>query len=163
MTRRTDDETLQLAIPKGRMYAGVARLLAEAGIDLTQTARNYRPHVNLPACEVKILKPQSIVRMLHAGSRDVGFAGAVWVAELDGSLVELADTGLDPVRVVAAAPVDLGAQCQRRMAGAVRRWRRQSATTFQRRADRGTQGRPRLDLPGWLVGCPAIREALNKS
>jgi ATP phosphoribosyltransferase-like protein len=37
----------------------------------------------------------------------VGFAGADWVAELDGSLIELADTGLDPVRVVAAAPVDL--------------------------------------------------------
>ena len=107
MIRQSDDETLQLAIPKGRMYDGVARLLAEAGIDLTQTVRNYRPHVNLPSCEVKILKPQSIVEMLHAGSRDVGFAGADWVAELDGDLVELVDTGLDPVRVVAAAPTSL--------------------------------------------------------
>ena len=107
MTRRPDDDTLQLAIPKGRMHDGVTRLLAEAGIDLTQTVRNYRPHVNLPACEVKILKPQSIVEMLHAGSRDVGFAGADWVAELDGHLVELVDTGLDPVRVVAAAPAEL--------------------------------------------------------
>jgi ATP phosphoribosyltransferase len=107
MIRQTDDETLQLAIPKGRMYDGVARVLAEAGIELKQTVRNYRPHVNLPACEVKILKPQSIVEMLHAGSRDVGFAGADWVAELDGDLVELVDTGLDPVRVVAAAPRSL--------------------------------------------------------
>ena len=107
MIRQSDDETLQLAIPKGRMYDGVARLLAEAGIDLTQTVRNYRPHVNLASCEVKILKPQSIVEMLHAGSRDVGFAGADWVAELDGDLVELVDTGLDPVRVVAAAPTSL--------------------------------------------------------
>ncbi|MGD8440876.1 MAG: ATP phosphoribosyltransferase [Holophagae bacterium] len=107
MTRRHDDDTLQLAIPKGRMYDGVARLLAEAGVDLKQTVRSYRPHVNLPDCEVKILKPQSIVEMLHAGSRDVGFAGADWVAELDGDLVELVDTGLDPVRVVAAAPGEL--------------------------------------------------------
>jgi ATP phosphoribosyltransferase len=107
MIRRTDDDTLQLAIPKGRMHEGVARLLAEAGIHLTQTVRSYRPHVNLPDCEVKILKPQSIVEMLHAGSRDVGFAGADWVAELDGDLVELVDTGLDPVRVVAAAPASL--------------------------------------------------------
>jgi ATP phosphoribosyltransferase len=89
------------------MYDGVARLLAEAGVDLKQTVRNYRPRVNLPDCEVKILKPQSIVDMLHVGSRDVGFAGADWVAELDGDLVELVDTGLDPVRVVAAAPVEL--------------------------------------------------------
>ena len=107
MIRRDDTDSLQLAIPKGRMYDGVVRLLAEAGIDLTQTVRNYRPHVSLPGCEVKILKPQSIVEMLHAGSRDVGFAGADWVAELDGDLVELVDTGLDPVRVVAAAPASL--------------------------------------------------------
>jgi ATP phosphoribosyltransferase len=104
MIRRSNDDTLQLAIPKGRMFDGVRRLLAEAGIQLTETVRNYRPHVNLPACEVKILKPQTIVEMLHAGSRDVGFAGADWVAELDGDLVELVDTELDPVRVVAAAP-----------------------------------------------------------
>lgn len=110
MIRQSDDETLQLAIPKGRMYDGIVRLLAEAGIDLTQTVRNYRPHVNLPSCEVKILKPQSIVEMLHAGSRDIGFAGADWVAELDGDVVELVDTGMDPVRVVAAAPTSLAPQ-----------------------------------------------------
>ncbi len=98
---------LRLAIPKGRMEEGVRRLLADAGIHVTPTARSYRPHVTLPGCEVKILKPQSIVEMLHAGSRDLGFAGADWVAELDGDLVELLDTGLDPVRVVAAAPVAL--------------------------------------------------------
>jgi ATP phosphoribosyltransferase len=100
----TESENLKLAIPKGRMYDGVRLLLAEAGINISQTARSYRPYVNLDGCEVKILKPQNIVEMLHAGSRDLGFAGADWVAELDGDLVELLDTGLDPVRVVAAAP-----------------------------------------------------------
>ena len=107
MTRTPDEPTLRLAIPKGRMYDGVTRLLADAGIHITQTVRSYRPRISLAGCEVKILKPQNIVEMLHAGSRDVGFAGADWVAELDGSLVELVDTGLDPVRVVAAAPFDL--------------------------------------------------------
>jgi len=42
--------------------------------------------------------------MLHSGSRDIGFAGADWVRELDADLVELLDTGLDPVTIVAAAP-----------------------------------------------------------
>jgi ATP phosphoribosyltransferase len=56
---------------------------------------------------VKLLKPQNIVEMLMAGSRDIGFAGADWVSELDGDLVELLDTGLDPVRIVAAAPSEL--------------------------------------------------------
>ena len=98
---------LRLALPKGRMNRGVVDLLAEAGIRLTETVRSYRPVANLPNLAVKLLKPQNIVEMLHAGSRDVGFAGADWVAELDGELVELLDTGLDPVRVVAAAPAEL--------------------------------------------------------
>ena len=98
---------VKLAIPKGRMEEGVRALLADAGIHVTPTARSYRPHITLPGCEVKILKPQSIVEMLHAGSRDLGFAGADWVAELDGELVDLVDTGLDPVRVVVAAPAEL--------------------------------------------------------
>ena len=101
----TDAPTpLRLAVPKGRMFEGVNTLLTEAGIHITQTARSYRPHVSMAGCEVKILKPQNIVEMLHAGSRDLGIAGADWVAELDGQLVELVDTGLDPVTVVAAAP-----------------------------------------------------------
>jgi ATP phosphoribosyltransferase len=104
MDRPTDEQPLRLAVPKGRMYDGVVCLLADAGIHLTNTARSYRPVISLPGCEVKVLKPQNIVEMLHAGSRDVGFAGADWVAELDGRLVEMVDTGLDPVQVVAAAP-----------------------------------------------------------
>jgi ATP phosphoribosyltransferase len=106
MTPR-DPSTLQLAIPKGRMHDGVIALLRDAGIEVTATARSYRPAITLPACDLKILKPQNIVEMLHVGSRDVGFAGADWVAELDGELVELLDTGLDPVRVVAAAPASI--------------------------------------------------------
>lgn len=106
MTTDTDGP-LRLALPKGRMHDGVVTLLADAGIRLTASARSYRPHIGLPGCEVKVLKPQNIVEMLQAGSREVGFAGADWVAELDGDLVELLDTGLDPVRVVAAAPAAL--------------------------------------------------------
>ena len=107
MTPYEDPDALRLAVPKGRMYDGVVTLLAEAGINVTQTARSYRPFITLEHCEVKILKPQNIVEMLHEGSRDLGFAGADWVAELDGDLVEVLDTELDPVRVVAAAPADM--------------------------------------------------------
>lgn len=103
----SDDSPLRVAVPKGRMYDGIARLLAEAGLPLPDADRSYRPRLALPGADVKLLKPQNIVEMLHMGSRDVGFTGADWVAELDGDVVELADTGLDPVRVVAAAPTVL--------------------------------------------------------
>lgn len=96
--------TLHVAIPKGRMYDGIVALLAEAGIRLSASARGYRPTLSLPGVEAKILKPQNIIEMLDVGSRDVGFAGADWVAELNADVVEVLDTGLDRVRVVAAAP-----------------------------------------------------------
>ena len=98
---------IRLALPKGRMAEGVQSLLHDAGIDLRASKRGYRPAINLPNVDVKVLKPQSIVEMLHLGRRDMGFAGADWVAELGAELVELCDTRLDPVRVVAAAPTEI--------------------------------------------------------
>jgi ATP phosphoribosyltransferase len=96
-----------MGLPKGRMHDSVVALLADAGIRLRCGPREYRPTVSLPGLEAKVLKPQNILEMLHVGSRDVGFAGADWVAELEVDVVELLDTELDPVRLVAAAPSDL--------------------------------------------------------
>lgn len=107
MTPQKTDRTLRLALPKGRMADGVFQLLAAAGIRLRYGARQYRPSVSLDHVEAKILKPQNVVQMLHAGLRDLGFAGADWVAEFKADLVELLDTQLDPVRLVAAAPREL--------------------------------------------------------
>ena len=83
------------------------RLLSECGTAVRLGDRAYRPSLSLPGTEVKLLKPQNVVEMLHAGSRDVGFAGADWVAELGADVVQLLDTELDPVRVVVAAPAAL--------------------------------------------------------
>jgi ATP phosphoribosyltransferase len=89
------------------MQEGVAKLLQDAGVRLSAGSRTYRPRISLPDIEVKILKPQSIIEMLHLGSRDIGFAGADWVNEIQAQVVELLDTGLDPVRIVAAAPKEI--------------------------------------------------------
>ena len=86
------------------MYEGVQRLMSEAGCPVHTTSRNYRANIELTGFKAKILKPQGIVEMLQAGRRDIGFAGADWVAELDVDLVELLDTGMDKVKIVAAAP-----------------------------------------------------------
>lgn len=97
------EPTIHLAVPKGRMETGVFNLLSAAGIEIHVGQRGYRPVLSEPGFEVKLLKPQNIVEMLAAGTRDIGFAGADWVAEQQADLVELLDTGLDPVRIVAAA------------------------------------------------------------
>ena len=101
---QTGTDSVALALPKGSMQAGVLQLLEDAGLPVVLGARAYRPRIEHGGFQCKLLKPQNIVEMLHAGSRDLGFTGADWVAELDGELVPLLDTGLDPVRIVAAAP-----------------------------------------------------------
>lgn len=103
----TSDNTVKLALPKGRMQQRVFELLGDAGVELTLSSRGYRPRVSLEGFDAKILKPQNALEMLHAGTRDVGFGGADWVRELGVELVELLDLGFDPVRLVAAAPVEL--------------------------------------------------------
>lgn len=104
MSTKDPSNKLKLGLPKGSMQKRLFALLAEAGMRIDVGQRSYRPRVSLPGIEAKILKPQSIVEMLHHGSRDIGFAGADWVSELEVELVDLLDTGLDPVRLVAAAP-----------------------------------------------------------
>jgi ATP phosphoribosyltransferase len=94
----------KMALPKGRMQDSLFRLLRDAGIDCRSDSRSYRLSGFLPGYTCKILKPANIVEMLHGGTRDVGFAGADLVAEIDADLVEVLDLGLDPVRIVAAAP-----------------------------------------------------------
>jgi len=107
MTLSKSQDLLHLAVPKGRIEEGVVNLLADAGLHLRSGGRGYRPQLSVPGYEVKLLKPQNIVEMLAAGSRDIGFAGADWVAEKNAELVEILDTGLDPVRLIAAAPLAL--------------------------------------------------------
>ena len=104
MTSQDKTTLLKLALPKGRMHDAVIALLADAGIKVTIGGRGYRPVISLDGVTTKILKPQNIVEMLHIGSRDLGFAGADWVAEKQAKLVELVDTELNPVRIVAAMP-----------------------------------------------------------
>jgi len=98
---------LRLALPKGRMQVGVAQLLADAGIPVQSDARGYRPKLALADVDAKLLKPQAIAAMLAAGTRDLGFCGADWVAETRAEVELLLDTGLDPVRLVVAAPPQL--------------------------------------------------------
>lgn len=95
--------TWRLAVPKGRIFEGVSALLAESGIPLKGAERSYRPAAVNGGPEVKILKPQNIPELVALGIYDAGFTGLDWMRETRAKVVDLLDTGLDPVRIVAAA------------------------------------------------------------
>lgn len=98
---------LRIVIPKGRIFENVVQLLNESGIRISHNQRAYRPVVNDPHIEVKIMKPQNIPKLLELGRHDIGFTGLDWVYETSADVTELLDLGFDPVRIVAAIPTHL--------------------------------------------------------
>lgn len=104
MSPARDHETIRIALPKGRMFDEIVALLKGAGITIRNSTRGYRPTISLSNYDAKILKPRNVISMLVAGARDVGFAGADWLDEMGVELPEIIDTGLNPVRLVVAAP-----------------------------------------------------------
>jgi len=96
---------LRFAVPKGHMFDKVRDLLADAGIGLRLEERGYRPTASDPELEIKLFRAQNIPQLVDLGSIDLAFAGHDWVRESNArSVVEVLDCGLDPVRIVAAAP-----------------------------------------------------------
>jgi ATP phosphoribosyltransferase len=107
MSPNIHPDLVRLALPKGRMFDQVVDLLKGAGISIQQSERGYRPTISLPKYDAKILNPRNVISMLNAGARDVGFAGADWIAETNSDLPVLLNTGLNPVRLVVAAPLEI--------------------------------------------------------
>ena len=101
------EDKLRLLIPKGRIFDGVSRLLAEAGFPVALADRTYRPLMNTDWLDAKIMKPQSVGELLELGSHDAGFTGIDWIRENDAGVEELLDLGFDRVRIVAAVPAAL--------------------------------------------------------
>ena len=102
-----DQNIIRVALPKGRMFDEIVSLLKGAGITIRSSQRGYRPTLSLPGYDAKMLKPRNVISMLAAGARDFGFAGADWVYEMELELVEVLNTGLNPVRLVVAAPHEI--------------------------------------------------------
>ncbi len=95
---------IQIVVPTGRMHDAVVGLLAEAGLQIESGGKNYRPRCSDPRFRVKLMKAANIPTLVELGAHDLGFSGLDWVRESGARVTELLDTGLLPVRVVAAAP-----------------------------------------------------------
>ena len=97
-------DKLRLIIPKGRIFEKVTKLLNEAGIYFDGDDRAYRPSVNDPNLEIKIMKPQNIPKLIELGAHDIGFSGNDWVLESNSDVEEIMDLKFDPVKIIAAIP-----------------------------------------------------------
>ncbi len=97
---------LKFAIPKGSLQEGTLKLLRQAGYNVVGDTRSYRPGINDPEIELKILRPQEIPTMLSQGAHDIGISGEDWVAETNSDVITLLNLEYGFVRLVLAIPED---------------------------------------------------------
>ncbi|MBN1512491.1 MAG: ATP phosphoribosyltransferase [Phycisphaerae bacterium] len=95
---------LRLVLPKGRLQNAAIDLMNGIGWSVSENG-GYRPTCGDKRIVIKLLKAANIPDLIELGAHDVGFTGQDWVFETGADVVELVDTGLGRVDIVAAAPV----------------------------------------------------------
>lgn len=99
---------VKFAIPKGHLGDQTLRILERAGYRITGHDRTYRPGINDPGIELKVLRPQEIPTYVSEGVQDVGISGRDWVAENKADVETLLDLEYAKVRLVIAVPKNWG-------------------------------------------------------
>lgn len=95
---------VSFAIPKGHLAGGAFRLLERAGYSISGVERSYRPSINDPRIELKILRPQEIPIFVADGLHDIGITGIDWVKETRVDVKILLNLEYGGVKLVLAVP-----------------------------------------------------------
>ncbi len=104
-------KTLTIGLPSGSLLDSTLALFAKAGFSISGSKRSYRPSVDDPEIEVRLLRAQEMSRYVEHGYLDCGITGKDWVEE-NGSdveaLVELpySKVSANPTRWVLVVPED---------------------------------------------------------
>ena len=81
---------LRLGLPSGSLHEATVDLFAKAGYQITGTRRSYKPAIDDPELELRLLRAQEISRYVEAGFLDGGLTGKDWVEENDSDVEVLA-------------------------------------------------------------------------
>ena len=95
---------VKFVIPKGSLEEETYKILEEAGYVISGQDRTYRPTINDPKIELKILRPQEIPIFVEEGLHDVGITGQDWVQEIDADVKVLINLEYGRVKMVLAVP-----------------------------------------------------------
>lgn len=97
-------EKIRLAIPKGSLAKATFEILERAGYRISGQERTYRPTINDPNIELKILRPQEIPISVSEGLQDVGITGLDWIKETRAQVEILLNLEYGTVEIVVAVP-----------------------------------------------------------
>ena len=97
-------EKVKLAIPKGHLAEPTFNILERAGYSISWREASYRPAINDPRIELKILRPQEIPMFVSEGLQDVGITGLDWLRETRANVEVLLNLEYSHVKLVIAVP-----------------------------------------------------------
>lgn len=95
------EKTLRIGLPSGSLMEQTLALFAKAGFAISGAGRSYRPSVDDPELNIRLLRAQEISRYVEDGFLDCGITGRDWVAENNSDVASLCDL---PYSKVSAAP-----------------------------------------------------------
>lgn len=82
-----DTKQLKLGLPSGSLQEPTLALMERAGFSVQGAGRSYRPSVDDPELEIRLLRAQEIGRYVDHGFLDAGITGRDWIIE-NGADVE---------------------------------------------------------------------------
>lgn len=95
---------VKFAAPAGSLQKATFEILERAGYRVFGQERSYRPAINDPEIELRILRPQEIPILVSEGLYDIGISGLDWIRETCADVEMLQNLEYGKVRLVAAVP-----------------------------------------------------------
>jgi ATP phosphoribosyltransferase len=97
-------------------------LFAKAGFSVSGSTRSYRPAIDDPELEIRLLRAQEISRYVEHGYLDAGITGRDWVAENESDVREMTELSFSkasarPTRWVLVVPEESPIRSVRDLAG----------------------------------------------
>jgi ATP phosphoribosyltransferase len=97
-------EKVKFAIPAGSLAKATFEILQRSGYTVSGQERTYRPTINDPQIELKILRPQEIPVFVSEGLQDVGITGQDWIRETHADVEVIQNLEYGRIRLVVAVP-----------------------------------------------------------
>jgi ATP phosphoribosyltransferase len=97
-------DKVKFAIPAGSLSKATSDFLGRSGYKVSGQDRTYRPTINDPKIEMKILRPQEIPFFVAEGLQDLGITGQDWIRETRADVEVLQNLEYGKIRLVVAVP-----------------------------------------------------------
>lgn len=116
------EKPLMIGLPKGSLQVPTLDLFEKAGYNIYVSSRSYKPSIDDPEVELRLLRAQEIGRYVDHGFLDCGITGADWVAENEAVVDVVCDLPYSkassaPTRWVLVVPEDSPIQTVQDLAG----------------------------------------------